>query len=246
MAKPRVFISSTYYDLKSVRADLARFIQDQGFDTVLNERGTVTYSKEQSPEQGCYREIESCEILLSIVGGRFGSTSQTGPYSISQMELKTAIEHNKQVYIFVERDVLAEHRTYSQNKDATVKWISVDDTAIFKFLDELVALPNNNPIMPFDTSHDIVALLREQWAGLFQRLLQQSTAEIQFAAARELRQGIDTVRRLVEILTVSAGDAQQAAKDAILAVLTPNHPIFSRMQKLLKVPYRVFFTNIDG
>lgn len=99
--------------------------------------------------------------------------------------------------------------------------------------------------MPFETAHDVVALLREQWAGLFQRLLQQASAETQYAAARELRQGIDTVRKLVEILTVSAGDAQQAAKDAILAVLTPNHPIFGRIQTLLKVPYRVFFTNLD-
>lgn len=95
MAKPRVFISSTYYDLKSVRADLEHFMREHGFDPVLHERGGVTYSKEQSPEQGCYREIESCEVLVSIIGGRFGSTSQTGPYSISQMELKTAIEQNK-------------------------------------------------------------------------------------------------------------------------------------------------------
>ena len=39
MAKPRIFISSTYYDLRQVRADLERFIKDLGYETVLNEQG---------------------------------------------------------------------------------------------------------------------------------------------------------------------------------------------------------------
>ena len=245
MAKPRVFISSTYYDLRSVRADLERFIREQGFDPILNERGGVVYTKEESPEQGCYREIESCDILVSIVGGQFGSVSQAGPYSISQMELKSALEQNKQVYIFVERDVLTEHRTYEKNRDASVNWVSVKDVAIFRFLDELMALPIGNPIMPFDTSSDIVFLLREQWSGLFQRLIQQTAAEGQLAVARELRQGIETVRKLVEILNTNAGSAQQAAQDAIRLVLTPNHPVFKRIQALLKTGCRVFFTNLD-
>ncbi len=41
MAKPRVFISSTYYDLKNVRADLERFIKERGFEPILHERGHV-------------------------------------------------------------------------------------------------------------------------------------------------------------------------------------------------------------
>jgi hypothetical protein len=161
------------------------------------------------------------------------------------MELKNAIEQYKQVYIFVERDVLAEFRTYQKNKEAEVTWVSVDNAAIFKFLDEVFALPNNNAIMPFDTSHDIVNLLREQWSGLFQRMLQNATAEGQVAAARELRQGIDTVRRLVELLTTNKIGAQEAAQEAVKSILLPNHPAFRRIQRLAKVPYRVFFTNLD-
>ncbi|HDI3138782.1 TPA: DUF4062 domain-containing protein, partial [Vibrio cholerae] len=38
MAKPRIFISSTYYDLKHIRSDLERFISEQGYDAVLNEK----------------------------------------------------------------------------------------------------------------------------------------------------------------------------------------------------------------
>ena len=41
MARPRVFISSTFYGLKQVRSDLEIFIKSIGYDPVLHERGAV-------------------------------------------------------------------------------------------------------------------------------------------------------------------------------------------------------------
>lgn len=244
MAKPRVFLSSTYYDLKSVRTDLERFIRDRGYDPVLNERGSITYSKEISPEMSCYREVETCDILVCIIGGRLGNSSVNDEYSITQLELKTALESYKQVYIFVDRDVMSEYRTYLNNKDAEVKWVFVDDPKIFKFLEEVFGLPNNNAIIPFETGHDIVSALREQWAGLFQRLLQDATASGAFEVAQELRQGVETVRQLVKVLRTpnETGDANSAA---INAILEPSHPAFARVKSILKVPYRVYFSTMD-
>jgi hypothetical protein len=105
MARPRIFISSTYFDLKNVRADLEHFIREQGYDPVLHERGAVAYGSAEALERYCYKEIETCDILISVVGGRFGSKSDDSTYSISQTELRVALEQAKQVYIFVERDV---------------------------------------------------------------------------------------------------------------------------------------------
>ncbi len=107
MAHPRVFISSTYYDLKNIRADLALHIKTRGFDPVLNERGQIPYVSDKELEESCFKEIENCDILVSIVGGRFGSNSSNDSYSISQKELKKAIEIGRPVYIFVEKSVLA-------------------------------------------------------------------------------------------------------------------------------------------
>jgi len=39
MARPKVFVSSTFYDLKQIRADLEHFIREMGYDAVLHERG---------------------------------------------------------------------------------------------------------------------------------------------------------------------------------------------------------------
>ena len=37
MAKPRVFISSTFYDLRQVRQDLDQFIMSLGYEPIRNE-----------------------------------------------------------------------------------------------------------------------------------------------------------------------------------------------------------------
>jgi hypothetical protein len=158
MAKPRVFVSSTYFDLKSVRADLEHFIREQGFDPVLHERGAVPYGKQEALEHYCYKEIETCDILVSVVGGRFGSKSEDSSYSVSQTELKVALEQSKQVYVFIDREVYHEYRTYEKNKEAKIKWASVDDARIFNFIDEIYRLKNNNPVQPFETSSHIFAI----------------------------------------------------------------------------------------
>ncbi len=117
MARPRVFISSTFYDLKQIRADLEHFIREMGYDPVLHERGSVPYGSKEKLEQYCYREIHQVEILVSVIGGRFGSQSDHQPYSISQQELKTAYALGIPVFIFVDSAVLAEYRTYLRNKE---------------------------------------------------------------------------------------------------------------------------------
>lgn len=39
MAKPRVFISSTFYDLRQIRVELDKFIEGLGYEPVRNEEG---------------------------------------------------------------------------------------------------------------------------------------------------------------------------------------------------------------
>ena len=50
MAKPRVFVSSTFYDLRQVRDDLDRFISGMGYEAVLHEAGDIAYGKDSPPE----------------------------------------------------------------------------------------------------------------------------------------------------------------------------------------------------
>ncbi|WP_189338391.1 DUF4062 domain-containing protein [Sphingobium sp. SCG-1] len=237
MARPRIFVSSTYFDLKSVRADLEHFIRERGFDPVLHERGAVPYGSSEALERYCYKEIETCDILISIVGGRYGSQSDDTNYSVSQMELRVALEQNKQVYIFVEREVYHEYRTFERNKDAKIKWASVDNPRIYEFLGEIYALKNNNPVQPFETSFDIIEILKEQWAGLFQRLLTQQSLGVQASIFQDLKQSLETVRSLVDVVSSHADRRDDVVADLILI----SHPLFSSIRKLMNIPYRFIF-----
>jgi hypothetical protein len=70
MAKPRVFISSTFYDLRHVREDLERFVRELGYEPIRHETGAIAYGKDAPPEEYAYREVELCDIIVSVIGGR--------------------------------------------------------------------------------------------------------------------------------------------------------------------------------
>jgi len=240
MAKPRIFISSTYYDLKNIRADLERFIRDQGYEAVMNEKGHIPYGSEKKLEEYCYKEIESCDILVSIIGGRFGSESKEPQYSISNIELKTAIEQGKQVYIFIDRGVYTEFGTYKANKKGDVNYIAVDDKRVYEFIEEVTKLPVNNQTQSFETAYDITRYLKEQWAGLFQRLLSESSRQKEILVIEDLKNTAKTLNQMVNFIIEEREQGDQAIKDILLS----NHPAFEDIRNQLQIPYRVFFNNL--
>lgn len=242
MAKPRIFLSSTYYDLRQVRADLDRFIKEQGYEPVLNEQGNIPYGKEEKLEDYCYKEINNVDILVSIIGGRYGSESKIEKHSISQMELKTAYELNKQVYIFIEKNVYNEYQFYLNNKEnPDVKFTYADNVKIHQFIEFVESLPNNNTIHDFDTSNDIIVFLREQWSGLFQRFLQEQTRQKEINVIKGIENTAKTLNQLVTFLTEEKRDKDNAINEILLS----NHPAMEQIKDLLDIPYRVFFTNKD-
>lgn len=91
MAKPRIFVSSTYYDLRHIRTDIDRFIREQGYEPVLNEQGSIAYGKEDRLEEYCYKEINNVDILVSIIGGRYGSESKIEKHSVFSDGIKNCI-----------------------------------------------------------------------------------------------------------------------------------------------------------
>lgn len=240
VARPRIFVSSTFYDLRQVRADLAHFITELGYDPVLNEHGTIPYSGTQKLEEAAYKEVELSDMLVAIIGGRYGADSKESPYSISQMELRTAVEQDKQIFVFIQQSVRSEYETYLLNKEnADIKYHSVDNTKIFEFIQEVLALPMNNAATSFETAQDIIAYLREQWAGLFQRFLREQSVLREASVIEDMQNTAATLNQLVTFLT----DERQKGDSAIHEILMSNHPAFQAIKKAANIPYRVYFAN---
>lgn len=147
MAKPRIFVSSTFYDLRQIREDLDRFISELGYESVLHEAGDIAYGKDSPPEGYLSREIQMCDILICVIGGRYGSESQEEPgTSITQRELLTAVKNQIQVFIFIEQSVYSEYGTYSLNKE--ISDINYNSWMIFASMSLLTQSSNYRGIIP--------------------------------------------------------------------------------------------------
>lgn len=241
MARPRIFISSTYYDLRQIRADLEDSIRALGYEPVLHEAGAVPYGKETSPESSAYLEVSRSDVVVFIAGGRFGTEStEYAGYSVSQTELKRAVENGIQVFIFVEKNVLQDYKTFKLNRDIKdVKYASVTDKRVFEFLDELYSLPRNNPIFGFELASEITRFLKDQLAGLFHRFLQDERRRQEVNLMQDMRSVAGTLRELVTFVT----EDSEASDEVVKQILSANHPVFGRLKALTKTPYRLFFAD---
>lgn len=243
MAKPRVFISSTFYDLRQIRENIERFIKELGYEPVRHETGAIPYEKDKALEKSAYKEVEVSDIIVSVLGGRFGTTSEEDErFSITHTEIQKALNRGVQVYIFVEQAVLSEFDTYKLNKESVdIKYSAVDDIRIYEFLEKLFSLKLNNPISEFQTSDNIIDFLKAQWAGLFQRYLEKNQFAREMLALEELQATAKTLKELVEYVSKEGEDKDIAIK----SILMSNHPAFKAFADATSTSYRIFFSNLS-
>lgn len=199
MAVPRVFISSTYYDLKQVRSNIWDFIKNLGYEPVMHEKADVAYTQTTTLENDCYHEIASCDIVVCIIGNHFGSKSSENELSITMNEIRTAIKHKKKVYIFIAKDVYIENKTYEQNKETgSFKSAYADDIKIHEFISELKNNVKHHMIESFETTEEITRTLSKQFAGLFQNLLQKDASATEAKTAYDLQESADNIKSIIE------------------------------------------------
>ena len=241
MAKPRIFISSTFYDLRQIRSDIDLFIEGLGYEPIRNEEGDIPYGKEDALEEYCYKEIKSVDILISIIGGRFGSESKRENSSISQTELKSAIKENKQIYVFVEKNVLSEYETYLLNKENSINYKFVDNVKIYQFIEEIKNLKVNNKIKGFETASDITRYLKEQFAGLFQRFLEEQTKIKEVSLIMNLERTSQNLNKLVTFLS----EQNKGQTEDINRILMINHPLIGALREKLNIPYNFYIEGVN-
>ena len=111
--KPRIFVSSTYYDLKHVRERIEKFIDNYGFESVLFESDKITYEHDKPIDDSAYNEVNLCHMMLLIIGGRYGTgASIDNPIedhkkyeneyvSITRKEFETALKRNIPIFILL-------------------------------------------------------------------------------------------------------------------------------------------------
>ncbi|MFW9679148.1 DUF4062 domain-containing protein [Vibrio parahaemolyticus] len=187
MAKPRIFVSSTYYDLKHIRNSLEAFIDSFGYESVLYEDGDIPFHHDSPLDVSCYSEIKNCHILVLIVGGRYGSPASQQLddneriefyNSVTKKEYETARGQDIPIYVFIDKNVHSEYHTFKKNRNVNgIEYAHVDNVNIFKLIDDIYSQKRNNLIKEFEKFDDISCWLRDQWAGLFADFLSNRNHE---------------------------------------------------------------------
>ena len=241
MASTKVFVSSTYYDLKQVRGDIENFLKSMHYDPILHESGNIPYGKGERLENYCYKEIKNSDIVICIIGGKYGSESEHGG-SITQNELKRAINDNKKVYIFVEDKVYTEFFTWQKNRDNTeIKYSYVDNPKIYIFLEKVYELPTNNQIVPFSKTSEIIEYLKEQWSGLFHEYLIEETKKEEISLALKLKEQIENFNNIIEYLK----ENNEKINSALNEFMIYNNNFLLKLREFLCLPQSFYVKNIN-
>jgi hypothetical protein len=181
--KPRVFISSTYYDLKYLRESLEKFLFNLNFEPVLFEANKVTFEHGKPLDISCFNEVKTCHIMILIIGGRYGSLISeqdsdiekqiydTDYISITRKEYETAFKDNIPVFVCIDKNVYGEYNTYKINRDfydkavasGNFKFFHVDSVNVFKFID----LVSTKALKTFERIEEIESYLKDQISGMF-------------------------------------------------------------------------------
>jgi hypothetical protein len=204
MAIPRVFVSSTWYDLKYIRENLRYFIKTLGYDPVLSEDGGVFYKPSLHTHDACLTEIPTCQMFVLIIGGRFGGQYHDGTSSITNREYREAVKQKIPVFALVDSAVYNEHHVFAKNKtnkavDLTkLNFPAVDSTKIFEFIDEVRTNSLNNALVPFKDFAEIEIYLRQQWAGMMFDFLNSHNQE---AKVLDTLSTLEEMNRRIEMLS---------------------------------------------
>ncbi|AAV82919.1 DUF4062 domain-containing protein [Idiomarina loihiensis] len=211
MAIPKVFISSTCFDLSEVREQLNKFVRSFGFDPILSEHGDVFYHPDLHTHDACVHEVSNCQLFILIIGGRFGGGYvKDKSKSITNAEYEAAKAANVPVFTYIRNSVLNNHHIYRENRNQKfidkINFPAVekqdDAENIFKFIDDVRRSPVNNAFEGFSNFNDIEVHLRKQWAGLF----------FEFLRTREVKTQIDATNHLLSNLKDSNGKLEALVK----------------------------------
>lgn len=209
--KPRIFISSTFYDLKYIREDLSNFVSSYNYEPILFEDGDIGYTPGKPLDKSCYETMKNSDMVILIVGGEYGSPAggeskdDFNEYiSVTRNEFRTAVTSGVPVFAMIDRKVMAEFRVYEANIDAiekkrqTINFAATKNINVFRFIKEIRSIVNI-PIQEFDRAEEIKQFISKQWADMFKSYLDLLKGSLE---NQRIENSVDEMKRLIKKMDI--------------------------------------------
>ncbi|MEO7314710.1 MAG: DUF4062 domain-containing protein [Ginsengibacter sp.] len=164
-----IFVSSTCYDLSQLRTNIKTFIEESGHTPILSEFNSFPVSPDLNAVENCIKNVkENADILILIVGNRYGSIIESGK-SITNTEFLTAKQKGIPVFCFIDKKTLNALSFWRDNQQGDFKNF-VDNKQIFEFIDDIRS-KQNLWVFTFEQSQEIIDTLKIQLSFLFKESL---------------------------------------------------------------------------
>jgi hypothetical protein len=169
MSALSIFLSSTCYDLKAVREHLHEGIAAFGHEAVRSELPNFPVDPTSQTVAACRAVVrEKADILVLIIGGRYGFTDPHTKRSVTNLEYLEARKKGIDRYVFVEAKVWDLLPIYKDNPEANFS-STVDNIRIFDFINEVKN--EGSWVYKFNQTSDILTTLRHQLSIRYKQLL---------------------------------------------------------------------------
>jgi hypothetical protein len=234
-----IFISSTDYNLKDLRAELARFLSELGYKPILSSaEGFPDSSPILEPWESCLPVLDKCFVMILIIDGQYGTALKWPNYKEFFEEEKYSPTHGEYIFahkirmrmfVFIRKSLMPHYQSYrttlgnfENDKEKAKKALdpTLPSYVTFETLDFINKVKTTKPI-PWITEFDDITCVKKE----IQKKMLNELAELFLIKNKHVETVMDSFNKLMDSLSL---EEQKKA----LAKINATKEIIDAVEKL--------------
>lgn len=206
-----IFVSSTVFNLRDLRAEVKRWLSGLGFQPCLSSDDGFPDYANLKPWESCLPVLEKAALVIVIIDDKYGAANLDWPHypdykgcSPTHAEFRHAKTRGKRLLVFISKEAMHWYGIYRERRKAgqevTSGWPPRTSLELLKFVEEV---KTSEPIVWISQFEDVVELKRI----LKQRVL----ADI----ARAFLEREEYLKETIDILNQAIAQLPPEQRDAL-------------------------------
>lgn len=189
----KVMVCSAVYGNEDLLDQVFAVLNGYGYDVWMSHKGTLPLLPGRHNFESCLAGVSSCDFVLALITGSYGSGRTPGEPSITHQEIRRAITDNKPRFFLVHhhvtiaRQLLRQFRFDEQGQPQSIKWKRtpiLDDLRVLDMVEEALQLDvdfaerTDHWTQDYTTPDDVLRFLNAQFhdPDRMRALLQSSSS----------------------------------------------------------------------